>query len=52
MAVNVSSLSMGRALGALAAAPLYQGGILFCALAAVAFNLLAMLALRTIRIEA
>ncbi|MBN1667144.1 MAG: MFS transporter, partial [Anaerolineales bacterium] len=52
MAMNVSSLSLGRALGALVAAPLYQGSILFCALAALVFNLLALLALRTIRVQA
>lgn len=57
MAVNVAAISVGRALGALVATPLYLFGesstaipdILPSALAAIAFNLLALLALRFLK---
>jgi len=46
MAFNVAGLSLGRAIGALAAYPLYRFGIGGSAVAAVLFNLIALLALR------
>ena len=46
MAFNVAGLSLGRAIGALAATPLYAWGIEGSAIAAIFFNLLALLALR------
>jgi len=49
MALYASSHSIGRALGALMAAPLYQLGFVWCCLAAVAFNLLAFAALLKLR---
>jgi len=42
MAFNVAGLSLGRALGALAASPLYQFGIGGSAIAAIIFNLVAL----------
>ena len=56
MAVSAASISLGRALGALIATPLYLFAkssvipdILPSALAAVAFNLLALAALRNLQ---
>jgi len=49
MAANVASLSLGRALGALIAPSLYGWGILASGLAALAFNLLALLSLRALQ---
>jgi predicted MFS family arabinose efflux permease len=61
MAVNIAALSLGRALGALIAHPLYQWGqnqstlpeglpgILVSALVVVLFNIFALLALRVLR---
>ncbi len=46
MSIFVASLSLGRALGASASSALYQRGFAFTILAAVAFNLGALLALR------
>jgi DHA1 family inner membrane transport protein len=51
MAFNVAGLSLGRAVGALAATPLYAWGIGGSAIAAVFFNLLALLALRKLAKE-
>jgi DHA1 family inner membrane transport protein len=48
MAFNFAGLSLGRALGALIAAPLYAFGVGTSAVAAVIFNLLALLALRRV----
>jgi DHA1 family inner membrane transport protein len=45
MAFNVAFISLGRALGALAAPPLYAFGIEVSAVVAILFNLLAFLAL-------
>jgi predicted MFS family arabinose efflux permease len=45
MAFNVAGLSLGRAIGALAASPLYQFGIAGSAVAAIFFNLIALLRL-------
>ena len=42
MAFNVAGLSLGRAIGALAASPLYQFGIVGSAVAAIFFNLIAL----------
>jgi predicted MFS family arabinose efflux permease len=42
MAFNVAGLSLGRAVGALVASPLYQFGIGSSALVAIGFNLLAL----------
>jgi DHA1 family inner membrane transport protein len=46
MAFNVAGLSLGRAVGALAAAPLYRWGITGSAVAALIFNIVALVALR------
>jgi predicted MFS family arabinose efflux permease len=46
MAFNVAALSLGRAIGAFAAAPLYRWGIGASAIAALLFNILALFALR------
>ena len=51
MAVNVAAFSIGRGIGDLAAPPLYNHGILACALAAIAVNLLALLALSQVKIK-
>ncbi|HEX9011933.1 MAG TPA: MFS transporter [Anaerolineaceae bacterium] len=52
MALTVSAFFLGRALGALAAAPLYQGwGIAANALAAIALNLLGLALLRWVRVR-
>ncbi len=48
MAFNVAGLSLGRAIGALAASPLYQFGISGSAVAAIIFNLIALFALRKV----
>jgi predicted MFS family arabinose efflux permease len=50
MAFNVASLSLGRALGDLLAPRLYGLGFWFVIVSAVAFNLLALLALRKVKI--
>jgi len=50
MAFNVASLSLGRAIGALVASPLYDFGIGGSALAAIGFNLFALLCLHRLRI--
>ncbi|HBY06910.1 MAG TPA: hypothetical protein DEH22_03670 [Chloroflexi bacterium] len=49
MAINFSGLSLGRALGALVATPLFSLGMGTSAGAAVVFNLLALLALRQVQ---
>jgi predicted MFS family arabinose efflux permease len=49
MALYASSHSIGRALGALIAAPLYQMGFVWCCLVAVVLNLLAFAALLKLR---
>ena len=49
MAANVAGISLGRALGALLAAPLYTFGIYTNAGATVVFNLLALAALLWLR---
>ena len=49
MAFNVAALSLGRALGAFAGPWLYELGFLAVAGGAVAFNLVALLALRRLR---
>jgi len=46
MSFNIAGLSLGRAIGALAAAPLYNWGIGGSAVAALLFNILGLLALR------
>lgn len=46
MAFNVAGLSLGRAVGALVASPLYQFGISGSAVMAIGFNLLALYSLR------
>jgi len=46
MALNISGLSIGRALGAFIAAPLFAQGLYWSAGMAVVFNLGALLALR------
>jgi predicted MFS family arabinose efflux permease len=48
MSIFIAALSLGRALGASASSPLYQHGFTFTILAAVTFNLAALLALRTL----
>ncbi len=49
MAINVSALSLGRAMGALVAPTLFSWGMGTSAVAAVVFNLLALIALRGVR---
>jgi predicted MFS family arabinose efflux permease len=49
MAINVSGLSLGRALGAFVAPTLYAWGMGTSAGAALVFNLLALIALRWVR---
>jgi hypothetical protein len=49
MAFNVAALSLGRALGDLLAPRLYHAGFWLVILAAVVFNMLALLALRRVR---
>jgi predicted MFS family arabinose efflux permease len=49
MAFNVAALSLGRALGDLLAPRLYHVGFWLVILAAVGFNVLALLALRRVR---
>jgi len=51
MAFNVAALSLGRALGALIAPPLYHWGIAACAGATVIFNLVAIFVMRWVREE-
>jgi predicted MFS family arabinose efflux permease len=51
MAINVSALSLGRALGAFVAPTLFAWGMGTSAGAAVVFNLLALLALRWVRFQ-
>jgi predicted MFS family arabinose efflux permease len=48
MAFYVASLSLGRALGALLAIPFYNWGLVISAAAVVAFDILALLALRSL----
>ncbi len=50
MASNAAALSLGRALGALMATPLYTLGFFWTCLAAIGFNLLAMVALSRLRV--
>ena len=52
MAVNVSALSLGRALGAFVAPTLFAWGMGTSAGVAIVFNLLALLALRWVRFQA
>jgi predicted MFS family arabinose efflux permease len=53
MAMNIAFISLGRAIGAVISPLLYnaglQNGILFNAIAAILFNLMALLALRRIK---
>ena len=49
MAFNVASLSLGRAIGALAASPLYGLGISSSSIAAIGFNVVAFLCLHRIQ---
>ena len=49
MAFYVSSLSLGRALGAMVATPLFAFGVETSTRAAIVFNLLALLALNSVR---
>ncbi len=51
MATNVAAHSLGRALGDLISPTFYAWGFALCAVAAVGFNLLAMMALRRVRIK-
>ena len=51
MAINISALSLGRALGAFVAPTLFAWGMGTSAGAAVVFNLLALLALRWVRYQ-
>jgi predicted MFS family arabinose efflux permease len=51
MAINISAMSLGRALGALVAPALFSWGMGTSAGAAVVFNLLALLALRWVRTQ-
>ena len=51
MAINVSALSLGRALGAFVAPTLYAWGMGTSAGAAIVFNLLALIALRWVRYQ-
>jgi predicted MFS family arabinose efflux permease len=52
MAANVACFSIGRALGALGGAPLYQHwGIAGSAVVAVGLNLLSLVALRYVKVE-
>jgi predicted MFS family arabinose efflux permease len=50
MASNSAALSLGRALGALLATPLYSLGFSWTCLAAIAFNIVALLALNKLQI--
>jgi predicted MFS family arabinose efflux permease len=50
MASNAAALSLGRALGALLATPLYSLGFSWTCLAAIAFNIVALLALNKLQI--
>lgn len=52
MALNIAGMQVGRAFGALLAHPLYEYGIWMSGLAVVGFNLLALLALRFVRLPA
>ena len=49
MAINISALSLGRALGAFAAPTLFVWGMGTSAGAAVVFNVLALISLRWVR---
>jgi predicted MFS family arabinose efflux permease len=51
MSFNVAVLSLGRAVGALLAPPLYAGGIIATGLAVVLLNLVALIALRKVGSE-
>jgi predicted MFS family arabinose efflux permease len=51
MALNIASVSLGRGLGSLAAAPLYSRGFLFNAVAGALINLLALIALRLVIVK-
>jgi predicted MFS family arabinose efflux permease len=51
MAFNMAGLSLGRALGALVATPLYAWGIWASAAATITFNLLALIALKPLKRE-
>jgi hypothetical protein len=46
MSIFVAATSLGRGLGASASSSLYQHGFVFTILAAITFNLAALLALR------
>lgn len=50
LAVNIAGLSIGRAFGDLLAPELYTRGMLIVGLATLGFNILALLALRSVRI--
>jgi len=49
MALNISGLSIGRALGAFIAAPLFARGLFWSAGMAIVFNLAALIALRWVK---
>lgn len=51
MALNIASVSLGRGLGSLVAAPLYSRGFLFNAVAGAVINLLALVALRLVIVK-
>jgi MFS transporter, DHA1 family, inner membrane transport protein len=51
MAANAAAFSLGRAIGDSISTPLFHFGILGCAAAALAFNLLALLALRKVSVQ-
>lgn len=51
MAFNIAFLSLGRAIGALVASPLYDFGIGGSAMAAIGFNLIALICLRRLRLS-
>jgi hypothetical protein len=51
MALFIAALSIGRALGDVAAPQLYKGGILFNAAGSLVFNLLALFLLSRIKFK-
>jgi len=51
MALSIASANLGRGLGSLAAAPLYEGGFWLNAVSAALVNLLAILALRYVIVQ-
>ena len=51
MAMNITAISLGRALGAFVATTLFAWGMGTSAAAAIVFNLLALMALRWVRYQ-